>query len=300
MLNGNNPLAEVFGFKVDNFSARANRYRQQRLCPFSNKVPNCTKDKAKDPLGVCSIHHGDDVVITCPIRFRQEWIVAEHAASFFFPNGTPWTTLSEVRMNDRHGNSAGNVDIVLVAYDDDGQIVDFGALEIQAVYISGNVRSPFTAYMIDPQQNVGMDWRSSAPYYPRPDFLSSSRKRLVPQLIYKGSILKSWGKRQAVAVDRAFYRTMTTLPTVEAHEADLAWFIYELQHDPQHNLFELTLTETVFTQFRPALDAITTPEVGPVEEFLAVLQGKLDEQMSARTTPPDAPSLADILSNGED
>ena len=29
-----------------------------------------------------------------------------------------------------------------------------------------------------------------------PDYLSSSRKRLVPQLIYKGSILKAWGKNR--------------------------------------------------------------------------------------------------------
>jgi len=33
--------------------------------------------------------------------------------------------------------------VVLVAYDDAGKVVDFGALEIQAVYISGNVREPF-------------------------------------------------------------------------------------------------------------------------------------------------------------
>ncbi len=49
------PMAEVFGFPIDNNSEAAIRNRKKRLCPFNNKVPNCTKDKAQDPLGVCSV-----------------------------------------------------------------------------------------------------------------------------------------------------------------------------------------------------------------------------------------------------
>ena len=78
------PLAEVFGYLVADQSPKANRYRMGRLCPFNNKVPNCTKDKAKNPLGVCSIFHNDTPVITCPIRFREDWLITNDAASFFF------------------------------------------------------------------------------------------------------------------------------------------------------------------------------------------------------------------------
>ena len=85
------PLAEVFGFPADNFSVAAERYRRNKLCPFNNKVPNCTKDKANAPLGVCSIFDGDRVSITCPVRFRQEWFIAEDAAAFFFADGLRWT-----------------------------------------------------------------------------------------------------------------------------------------------------------------------------------------------------------------
>ncbi|HEX3560014.1 MAG TPA: NotI family restriction endonuclease [Pyrinomonadaceae bacterium] len=112
------PLAEVFGFPVDNLSHEAGRYREKRLCPFNNKVPNCTKDKANDPLGVCSVNEGDRVAITCPIRFREDWLIAEDADGFFFPPDAKWTSLVEVRLKDRHGQSAGNVDVVLVSYDD--------------------------------------------------------------------------------------------------------------------------------------------------------------------------------------
>jgi hypothetical protein len=138
------PLAEVFGFPTTDMSAKADRHRTKRLCPFNNKVPNCTKDKAQNPLGVCSVFHDDEVVITCPIRFRQEWIIADDAADFFFPEGATWTTLTEVRLKDAEGESAGNIDVVLCAYDKSGKVCDFGALEVQAVYISGNVRNPLS------------------------------------------------------------------------------------------------------------------------------------------------------------
>jgi hypothetical protein len=42
----NHPLAEVFGYPTDNLSAAAERYRHNKLCPYNNKVPSCTKDKA--------------------------------------------------------------------------------------------------------------------------------------------------------------------------------------------------------------------------------------------------------------
>ncbi len=286
MTHSGQPLAEVFGHLVTDQTDTAKRYRSRRLCPFNNKVPNCTKDKAKNPLGVCSIYHENDPVITCPIRFRQDWIIADHAAFFFFDEGTRWTSLTEVRLNDADGKSAGNIDVVLVAYDDSGKVIDFGALEIQAVYISGNVREPFEYYMSDPQARASMDW-SKEPNYPRPDYLSSSRKRLVPQLVYKGGILHSWKKKIAVALNKSFFFTLPTLKRVPKSDADIAWFIYELElrgeegHSPGR--YYLTKVDEVFTEFEPALLSITTPSPGRMEDFIMLLQEKLDEQLE---TPP--------------
>ena len=62
---------------------------------------------------------------------------------------------------------------------------------------------PFEYYMEDPQGHAQMDW-SDQPNYPRPDYLSSSRKRLAPQLLFKGGILNSWRKKSAVALDKSF------------------------------------------------------------------------------------------------
>jgi hypothetical protein len=286
MTHSTQPLAEVFGYLTADQSDTARRYRTHRLCPFNNKVPNCTKDKAKNPLGVCSIHHEDAPVITCPVRFRQDWIIADDAAAFFFDEGSRWSSLTEVRLNDANGKSAGNIDIVLVAYDDRGKVIDFGALEIQAVYISGNVRDPFEYYMHDPQGRAAMNW-SREPNYPRPDYLSSSRKRLVPQLVYKGGILHSWRKKMAVALNSSFFATLPVMEQVPKSDAEIAWIIYDLQHDSGSSdtpaRYSLKKVDEVYTEFEPALLSITTPHPGRVGDFIGLLQEKLDEHLE---TPP--------------
>ena len=286
MANIGQPLAEVFGHLTTDHTEKADRYRSHRLCPFNNKVPNCTKDKAKDPLGVCSIYHESHPVITCPIRFREDWLITDDAASFFFQKDANWSSLTEVRLNESQGKSAGNIDVVLVAYDDKGKIYDFGALEVQAVYISGNVRDPFAFFMKDPKDRASMDW-TKEPNYPRPDYVSSSRKRLAPQLLFKGGILHSWQKKIAVALNKSFFATLPKLKKVSKAKADIVWLIYDLElikdKDHEAGRYSLKKVDEVFTEFEPSLLSITTASPGKVEDFIKLLQEKLDEQIE---TPP--------------
>jgi len=300
-MNGNNmpdkknishPLGEVFGFPITNFSKDAKRFRKRKLCPFHNKVPNCTKDKATSPLGVCSMYHNSNVVITCPIRFRESWLITDGASRFFFPDGTNWTSIMEVNLNDKNGKTAGHIDVVLVAYDDRGKLTDFGALEVQAVYISGNIRRPFEYYLDSPSRRKEMNWKGK-PHFPKPDYLSSSRKRLIPQIIYKGGILNKWGKKQAVAIQKSFFETLPKMPTVKPENAELAWLVYDLESDEQNDKLKLVESETIYTEFSPALEKISKPEPGDINDFIDLLQYKLDEKLDG--TPPDAPVLGDIL-----
>ncbi len=285
-----NPLAEVFGFPIDNRTPESKRYRRGKLCPFNNKVPNCTKDKALDPLGVCSVFDEDgSATITCPIRFRENWMIAEDAAAFFFSADAAWTSLTEVRLKDGNGLSAGNIDIVLVSYDERGKLLDFGSLEVQAVYISGNVRNPFAYYMKNPEGYSKEGW--DGPNYPRADYLSSSRKRLAPQMLYKGGIFKEWNKKQAVALHKSFYATLPALPELEAEKADVAWFLYDLELNEQENRFALNRYKTIYTAYEPALLRLTKAPAGPIKEFIEHLQSKLDTRLNA----PDAPTLQDML-----
>ncbi len=290
-IHGGQPLAEVFGFPISNMSDEANRYRQNHLCPFNNRVPSCTKDKVENPLGVCSVFSGTDAVVTCPVRFRQDWVIATDAAQFFFPSGTSWTSLTEVRLHDKTGVSAGNIDLVLVAYDASGRLTDFGALEVQAVYISGNVRRPFEYYMEDPAGRQNMQWSGHV----RPDFLSSSRKRLAPQLVSKGGIINAWGKKLAVAVDRSFFATLPQLTEVDKGLADMAWLVYALEMDLQENRYRLVSYKTVYTQFAPALAQIAQAQPGSMDDFVAQLQSRLDHTLAGSkqliAPPPDVDSV---------
>jgi len=279
------PLVEVFGYPIDNHGPEAKRCRDNSLCPFGNKVPNCTKDKANNPLGVCSILDGAEVVITCPVRFREKWIIAEDAAGFFFSKGTKWTTLTEVRLKDKDGKSAGNIDVVLCSYNSRGRVTDFGALEIQAVYISGNVRNPFEHYMEDPKVRAKMDW-STRPNYPNPDYLSSSRKRLAPQLIFRGGIFKTWNKKTAVVLNRGFFETLPALQEVEPAKADIAWFVYDLVKDTMVNMYALQRRKAVYTKFTESLEKITRSEPGDIADFVEVLQDKVDDKLDNQN-PPD-------------
>lgn len=287
------PLAEVFGYPIDNHSPDAKRCRDNALCPFGNKVPNCTKDKANDPLGVCSIVDETEVIITCPVRFREKWIIAADAAEFFFPKGAKWTTLAEVRLKDKQGNSAGNIDVVLCSYDDKGKVTDFGALEVQAVYISGNVRNPFEHFMEDPERRANMDW-STRPNYPNADYLSSSRKRLAPQLIFKGGIFKAWNKRTAVALNRGFFEKLPKLEEVAPEKADMAWLVYDLVKDEAKGIYALTRWKAIYTKFHESLEKITRSEPGNIADFVKVLQEKVDNKLE-NGTPPDNPETISAI-----
>ena len=281
-------MAEVFGYAIGDTSKEAERHRRYKLCPYGNISANCTKDKQKDPLGVCSIFDAGRVIATCPVRFRENWIIATDAADFFFPSNAKWTTLSEIRLKDRDGGSAGNIDVILASYDDAGKILDFGALEVQAVYISGNIRNPFRKYMESPSENANMNWKEEESY-PRADFLSSSRKRLAPQLIYKGGILKAWNKKSAVALDKHFYATLPKMATVEKSKADIAWLVYDFKFNGAR--FEQTLEQTIYTEFHPALNTITQSKPGKLSDFVDSLQTKLDEKLD---NPPTTETLTSL------
>ncbi len=285
------PLAEVFGFPIECESTKALRYRKQKLCPFNNKVPNCTKDKTNNPLGICSVWHNNTAVITCPTRFREDWIIIENAANFAFGSNSNWTSLSEIKLTDKNGQSAGNIDFILVQYNEKGQLIDFVSLEVQGVYISGNLRNPFETYIKNPSKDF--EWPKGY-NYPKPDYLSSSRKRLIPQMLYKGGIFESWKKKQTVALQKSFFDTLPNLPMTSKSKADIAWFLYDLVYNNEQKQNNLVLVDTVYTAFEPALLKITTPEPGEIFDFINILQNRLNEHLDKNS--PDTPTLTDLIS----
>jgi len=221
---------------------------------------------------VCSIFHDSASTVICPVRFREDWKICNDASAFFFKPSANWSPLKEVRLKEKSGKSAGNIDIVLVEHDEGGKIFDFGSVEVQAVYVSGNIRRPFEAYMDDPSTKYTMNWTTEK-NYPRPDYLSSSRKRLIPQLMYKGRILKSWGKKQAVVIDRKFYETLPMDIEECNSSGDLCWLIYD--HRKSGSQYAIDLYKQLIERFEDSMDRIATPEVGSADDFVKTLEKKL-------------------------
>ena len=288
------PLAEVFGFPTRNLKAIAKKHRQDTLCPYNNKAPTCTKDRLSAPLGVCSIFYNETQTVICPVRFREDWKICSDAAEFFFPLAKHWTFVKEIRIKERSGKSAGNIDVVVISHDDAGKVLDFGAVEIQAVYISGNIRNPFEFYMKDPDSRADFDW-SDEELYPRPDYLSSSRKRLVPQLGYKGKILRAWNKKMVVAIDRPFFNTLPELPRSKQSDAEICWLVYQLEGD-RMDKFKLTLDEKIQTGFQDTINTLDTPDIGEPDQFVAHLEEKLGIEL-AMLRKAGFRSYSDLLKN---
>jgi hypothetical protein len=62
--------------------------------------------------------------------------------------------------------------------------------------------------------------------------------------------------------------------------------------------FHLSCEEVVYTQFRPALEKITTTRAGDMNEFIESLQRKLND--NGALFPPVAPSLQDVLAGDDE
>src|SRR5208282_3336457 len=60
----------------------------------------------------------------------------------------------------------------------------------------------------------------------RPDFRSSGPKRLMPQLQIKVPTISRWGKKMAVAIDRAFRDSLSDMREVrELSNCEIVWFV---------------------------------------------------------------------------
>lgn len=293
-----NPLAEVFGYKIDDMSTDAKNHRKAKLCPFNNGVPRCTKVSKPNPLGVCSIYEDgvENPTICCPVRFREgakdKWLGLNEAADFFFPSGTRWMPLGEVKLHNKSGISAGNIDMVLVALDANDQVVGFGAMEIQSVYNTGNVREPFEAYMKRPSIGAAFDW-SGKQKYPSPDFLSSTRKRLMPQLLSKGEILQAWKTKQAILVDERFYEHVPDFKEVAQRDAEVVWLVCRLDYNAKDDRYQLVLKKRVYTRFKEMLTEFAKSEAGNAKDFIKQLQKKLEREKKkkAKAGRPSVPTL---------
>ena len=120
---------------------------------------------------------------------------------------------------------AGKIDLVVAKTSSGG--VRWHGLEIQAVYFSGSgMGSEFDSLRDDTHETPPFPTANR-----RPDWRSSSAKRLMPQLQIKAPTLRRWGSKVAVAVDRPFFDAVggpSPNPSHDLNDGDIIWLVPEL------------------------------------------------------------------------
>ena len=166
-------------------------------------------------------------VIMCPSRFEQELILVKWLADIVGFSRSDAGMAREVpfMVGTSTGKPAGMIDLI-VARHMDGRL-DWYGLEIQSVYFSGQrMQTEF--------ERLSQDSNNPPPFPDatrRPDWRSSSAKRLMPQLQVKVPTLRRWGAKMAVAVDRPFFDAVggsSANPSHDLGDGDVIWLVPEL------------------------------------------------------------------------
>ena len=125
------------------------------------------------------------------------------------------------------GRAAGRIDIIVSG---DSAATTWFGLEIQAVYFSGKgMQADFELL------STNDDEMPPAPTaVRRPDWRSSSAKRLMPQLQVKGPTLRRWGTKLAVAVDLPFFEAIggpMKTPSHDLDDGDIVWLVSRMTNN---------------------------------------------------------------------
>jgi Restriction endonuclease NotI len=247
-------IGEVFGHDTALSATRS--MQNLHPCPFRGN--ECTKGNKADPLGICSFTDGTFATVVCPVRFLEGGTMFRDAATIAFGKGASCVAVPEVRVLEvfRNGKrkKIGKVDFLIV-HIEEGKAVDFAALEVQAVYISGaSVRPAFDHY-------VGTG-ELSGDGKRRPDFRSSAQKRLMPQLALKVPIFRRWGKRFFVVTDRSFFSELPTMSPQSSGNSEVTWLAYDFERQAEggYRMHSPKIIHTLWVDVEAALREGKAPE----------------------------------------
>jgi Restriction endonuclease NotI len=270
-------ISEIFGQDVNDHSAEGKRDRQRMWCPFRDS--KCTKGGKQRPLGICSF--GDEKAATsvCPVRFLEDNRIFVDAGRIAFGQGKRIVVVPEMRLLrvPDTGKRIGKIDFLIAVLDTNGKPVDFAALEVQAVYISGKSVRPFFNEFL--RTEVLPEGAKA-----RPDYRSSAQKRLMPQLSLKVPVFRRWGKRFFVVVDEPFFTALPRIRRVEGKEnSEITWLVYRLHRNQSECGYTMSNPEVVFTLWDDVLTALREGEAPQQSEVLAEIASRISVLTSYQT-----------------
>jgi len=194
-------IIEFFGYEPQDRSAAAATARSQRHCPFLKQ--QCVKTLNDGEIsGACTLKsRNGGPVICCPIRlYANDYQILHDIARLAFGPVIPLLPATaitgssgkcvavfgkgwgkELRLPNRGRSGSYFVDWVLAHLGANGELIDFVAVEVQSIDTTGNYRGEREAYLKNRQfpgmSTAGFNWENV-------------NKRILPQLIYKGHVLR--------------------------------------------------------------------------------------------------------------
>lgn len=200
-------IVEFFGYSPKDASDAAGLARQSLACPFVDGI--CTKrlrgDRGVKLIGgACTVRQATpNPVICCPKRlYAGGYQILQHVADVVFGPGLPFIPGNQASTDPRDGDrvlafgsslggevklpSVGGrggffVDWILARVDRQNELREFVAVEVQSIDTTGNYRQERDAYLAGSEfagySKAGINWENV-------------NKRILPQLIYKGHVLR--------------------------------------------------------------------------------------------------------------
>lgn len=198
-------IIEFFGYAPTDMSEIARQARAGFYCPFIKSTCQKTLNNG-EPSGVCTLKPSTSgPVICCPNRlYSDEYRILSDVARVAFGGevelfkgnlakdgvvsegkikvavfGKRWG--KELRLPNRGKSGGYFVDWVLAQINEQGELVDFVAIEVQSIDTTGNYQEERRAHLGEDgflgSSTAGFNWENV-------------NKRILPQLIYKGHVLR--------------------------------------------------------------------------------------------------------------
>lgn len=195
-------IVEFFGYSPRDCSAQAISARNGLACPFVGA--KCGKTLSDGLVsGACTVKQVNSVpIVCCPKRlYAGDYRILRDIAASVFGGDTPFSLGNvptepptrerviafgsqaggEVKLPPVGGRGGFFVDWILALVAVDGRLKEFVAVEVQSIDTTGNYRREREAYLeamdAPSPSKAGINWENV-------------NKRILPQLIYKGHVLR--------------------------------------------------------------------------------------------------------------
>lgn len=272
-------ILELFGDSTDDSGINWSETVASQRCPFlSGPCVKIRKSQPDTAIGACAVAHGRNrlPLVICPHRLAQNstvFVDCIHLLSRHRP-GNEFHLIPEVRI------PGGSVDYFLASAND-RKVVDFVAIELQALDTTGTVWPERQRFLrsagaaTDDQEHLstkpfGINWKMSA-------------KTILVQLHHKIKTLEAVDKRLALVVQDSFLEYMRREfdfdHVREANPDDaLQFHAYQFRTSPGGN--SLRLSERLSTDsagVEKCLGLQSSPNIA-LDDMLAAVERRLSDE----------------------